>query len=90
MEAALLTRGVTCSTHGGVLATFSERFIKTGALPVEFGPKAARLFRERQIGDYEFDVSVTAADAEQDVQMAAAIVQAIDQHLRTSSILPGN
>ena len=56
MEAALLTRGVTCSTHGGVLASFSERFIKTGSLPTEFGSKATRLFRERQIGDYEFDV----------------------------------
>jgi uncharacterized protein (UPF0332 family) len=55
MEAALLTKGVTCSTHGGVLTTFSERFIKTGVLPCDFGAKAARLFRERQIGDYEFD-----------------------------------
>jgi len=83
MEAALLTQGVTCSTHGGVLATFSERFIKTGSLPSDFGSKAARLFRERQIGDYEFDVSVTAPDAEQDVAAAADIVDAIDRLLRS-------
>jgi hypothetical protein len=50
-------------------------------LPLAFGAKAARLFRERQIGDYEFDVSVTGPDAEQDVQSASEIVEAIAQHL---------
>ncbi len=41
MEAAILAQGVTCSTHGGVLTTFSERFIKSVILPSEFGAKAA-------------------------------------------------
>ncbi len=79
MEAAILTQGVTCSTHGGVLTTFSERFIKTGKLPAEFGAKAARLFRERQIGDYEFDVSVMGRDAEQDVAVAVEVMDAITE-----------
>jgi uncharacterized protein (UPF0332 family) len=82
MEAVLLAKGVTCSTHGGVLATFSERFIKTGLLPTEFGAKAARLFRERQIGDYEFDVSVKGPDAEQDVVVATEMLDAIERLLR--------
>lgn len=82
MEAALLAKGVTCSTHGGVLSTFSERFIKTGLLPTEFGAKAARLFRERQIGDYEFDVSVKGPDAEQDVVVATEMLDAIERLLR--------
>ena len=86
MEAALLTQGVTCSTHSGVLATFSERFIKTGMLPAEFGAKAARLFRERQVGDYEFDISVTGFDAEQDVATAVDMVTAIERLIR--SFLP--
>lgn len=81
MEAALLTKNVTCSTHGGVLTTFSEQFIKTGMLPAEFGAKAARLFRERQIGDYEFDVSVAEPDAEQDVAVASDIVVAVERLL---------
>lgn len=90
MEAALLTKGITCSTHSGAIATFSVHFIKCGPLPAEFGAKTARLFRERQIGDYEFDVSVTAPDAEQDVQVAVALVDAIDQFRRAGSFLPGN
>ena len=88
MEAALLTKGVTCSTHSGAIAAFSEHFIKTGILPLEFGAKTTRLFRERQIGDYEFDISVTAADAEQDVRAAVALVDAVDCHLRASEFLP--
>ncbi|HAS82007.1 MAG TPA: HEPN domain-containing protein [Verrucomicrobia bacterium] len=81
MESALLSRGVTCSTHGGVLSEFSKQFIKDGTLPTDFGAKAARLFRERQTGDYEFDVSVTGSDAEEDVSIALCMVLAIEQFL---------
>ena len=88
MEAALLAEGVTCSTHGGVIASFSQRFIKTTILPLEFGAKTARLFRERQIGDYEFDVSVTRPDAEQDLESAVALVGAIEDRLRATALLP--
>ena len=87
LEAALLTKGVTCSTHSGAISAFSERFIKTGILPVEFGAKTARLFRERQIGDYEFDVSVTGPDAMQDVPVAVTLVDAIGLYLRASEFL---
>lgn len=81
MEAALLSKGVACSTHGGVLTVFSERFLKAGTLPTGFGAKAARLFRERQVGDYEFDVSVNGSDAEEDIEIASGIVLAIEQLL---------
>jgi len=30
MEAALLSKGLTCSTHGGALTVFSEQFKKAG------------------------------------------------------------
>ena len=63
---------------------FSERYIKTGALPNGFGAKAARLFRDRQVGDYEFDVSVTADDAQMDVEVASEMVVAIEPLLSQS------
>lgn len=86
MEAALLVKGVTCSTHSGVLTEFSKYFIKDGPLPSDFGAKAARLFRERQTGDYEFDVSVTGSDAKEDVEVASCMVLAIEQLLSESSM----
>ncbi len=81
MEAALLSVGITCSTHSGTIATFSKEFIKSEILPHNFGILAARLFRERQIGDYEFDVSVSENDADQDIQAAVSLVEAITRHL---------
>ncbi len=81
MEAALLTKGITCSTHGGVLTVFSEQFIKDGPLPKDFGAKAARLFRERQTGYYEFDVSINDTDAKEDIQIASDMIHAIERLL---------
>jgi uncharacterized protein (UPF0332 family) len=81
MEASLLSLGITCSTHSGTIATFSKEFIRSGILPQSFGVLAARLFRERQIGDYEFDVSVSKTDADQDIQAAVSLVEAIARHL---------
>lgn len=88
MEAALLAEGVTCSTHSGAIAAFSKRFIKTGVFPSEFGAVATRLFRERQTGDYEFDVSVTAQDADQDVSAAATFLEAVERHLPDAAVSP--
>jgi len=88
MEAALLTKEIVCSTHGGTITAFSDHFVKTRILPPEYGAKAARLFRERQVGDYEFDVSVTKPNAEEDVQLAVEFLEAIVRLLRASSFLP--
>ena len=57
MEAALLERGLVFSKHSGVMAGFAQNLIKTGVFPKDFSKRIARLFRERQIGDYEFDVT---------------------------------
>ena len=81
IEAALLSAGVTCSTHSGTLAEFSKVFLKSGILPVSFSTVATRLSRERQIGDYEFDMSVSQSDAEQDIEEAASLVNVIAIHL---------
>jgi len=83
MEAALLSREVTCSTHTGTIRSFCLCFVKSGILPVEYGTVAARLFRERQIGDYEFDVSISAPDAEEDLNAATSLVHAVDGYLKT-------
>lgn len=87
MEAALLTKNVTCSTHSGTIAAFGEHFIKTGILPTLFGAKTTRLFRERQIGDYEFDMSVNADDAQEDSRAAIELVDAIENYLRAAEFL---
>ena len=40
-----------------------------------------RLFRERQLGDYEFDLSIGEDEAKEDIQSAERIVDAIANYL---------
>jgi len=81
MEAILLTRNLSFSKHSGVIAAFNQHFIKTGVFPKEFSKLVSRLFRERQIGDYDFDLSIEDGEARQDVQIAERVLQAITTYL---------
>jgi uncharacterized protein (UPF0332 family) len=84
MEAALLERGLVFSKHSGVMAGFALNFVKTGVFPKDFSKQIARLFRERQIGDYEFEISISAKAAKEDIRHATVIVHAIDEYLNSS------
>lgn len=81
MEATLLTKGKLYSKHTGVISGFGEHFVLTGIFPKDFAKRIARLFRDRQIGDYEFGVSICETDAREDVEHAATIVRRISDHL---------
>jgi len=50
-EAALLTKGLTFSSHKGVISVFGELFIKPGVFPREFGRELNKAFAKRQLGD---------------------------------------
>jgi len=87
LEALLLTEDVTCSTHSGAIREFSRLFVATGILPKDFGRKMARLFRERQTGDYSIGVSIDQSDAEDDIDCAQDILNAAEQYLTKSGFL---
>jgi len=84
MEAVLLKQGLVYSKHSGVISGFAQHFVGTGIFPKDFSKRIARLFRERQIGDYEFDISISADAAKEDVQHATVIVQAIATYFESS------
>ena len=88
MEAALLTKELSFSRHTGVISGFNQHFIRTAIFPREFSKLIARLFRERQVGDYEFDVSISGDDAREDVRIAQKLLQAITAYLTREGFLP--
>jgi uncharacterized protein (UPF0332 family) len=47
----------------------------------------ARLFRERQIGDYDFDLSISEQDAQKDIEAAEVILKAIKKYLEEKELL---
>jgi len=83
MQAALLTKGKTFSKHAGVISGFSEQFIKTGVFPVHFGGAIQRLRKDRELGDYSYQISVIKEEAANDVKASWEIVNSILKHLQS-------
>ncbi|HEY86400.1 MAG TPA: HEPN domain-containing protein [Chloroflexi bacterium] len=88
MQATLLTKELTFSKHSSVISLFNQHFVKTGVFPKEFGRFISRLFRERQAGDYVFDLSISGADAALDIQIAENMLQTIGTYLSGRGFLP--
>lgn len=70
IEAVLLTKNLALSKHSAVISAFNRHFLKPAIFPKEFSKLITRLFRERQLGDYEFDLSIGEDEANEDVQSA--------------------
>jgi len=87
MEALLLTQDLTFSKHSGVISAFSQHFIKPGTFPKEFSTWISRLFRERQMGDYEAGLSIGLEEARQDVKIATNMVQTLVSYLSQEMLL---
>ena len=82
MQAALLTKQKTYSKHAGVISGFSEQFIKTGVFPTTFGEAIQRLRKDRELGDYGYQLNVTVEEAQRDVKAASEIVERLVTYLQ--------
>ncbi len=82
MQAVLLTKQLTYSKHAGVISGFSEHFIKTGIFQTSFGEAIQRLRKDRELGDYGYQLSVEPADAARDTEAAREIVARLIAYLK--------
>ena len=82
MQAALLTIGKTYSKHAGVISGFSEHFVKIGVFPATFGEAIQRLRRDREVGDYGYQLSLTSEEAARDVKSAGEIINFLLKYLQ--------
>ena len=82
MQAVLLTEGLTYSKHSGVLSGFSQHFIKTGRFPSDFGELIQRLRKDREVGDYGYQMNVPSEDATQDVTNAQSIISKLTDFVK--------
>ncbi len=64
-EAVLLTKDITMSSHKGILSSFGEYFIKTGIFEKKLGKFLSNAFKERQIGDYDFELMIPEEKAKE-------------------------
>ena len=87
LEAALLTKNLVYSKHGGVIGAFNKNFIKNGLFPREFSKIVSQLFRERQVGDYEFEMKIAKSEAEKNIENAVIVVNAIIHYLVNEKLI---
>ena len=86
METILLTKSLVFSKHSAVISAFNEKFLRTGIFPKAFSKLITRLFRERQIGDYEIGISIRQDEAKEAILSAEKIVNAIEGYLRKHAL----
>ena len=83
VEAVLLTKNMSFSSHKGVISAFGEHFIKTGVFPKEMGRELNRAFEKRQLSDYEYTFVISAGEAGQILKSGNEFVKNIDDWLKT-------
>lgn len=81
LQAVLLTKEKTYSKHAGVISGFSEHFIKPGIFPSLFGEVIQRLRKDRELGDYSYQLSVTLEEAARDVKASEDICKDLSNYL---------
>lgn len=64
VQALFLQKGITVHTHSGMIAQFSQHFVKTGIVSLEDGSLLARLFQLRQKADYNCAYDISEEEAE--------------------------
>lgn len=87
LQAILLTKGLSFSKHSAVLSAFNKGFIYSGVFDKNFYNKIIRLFKDRQIGDYEYEICIDRESSEADICDAEMIINAIGAYLRREGYL---
>ena len=81
-QAALLTEGLTATTHQGLVNLFGLHLVKTGKLPKQFGKFLAHLKDDREHSDYEIYSAIDQETAEHAVQEARAFLAAAEEYVK--------
>jgi len=86
-EAALLTKGLSHSSHKGVLSAFGEHFVKSGIFAKEMGRNLNLAFEKRQLGDYECTLSFDEDEVAGLMNNATDFVEAVSTWLHENKLL---
>lgn len=87
VQAVLLTKNLSFSSHKGVITMFGEYFIKTGVFSKELGRELNRAFAKRQIGDYTHAFVISEDEAKQVLENGQHFVAQMEQYLQENKNL---
>jgi uncharacterized protein (UPF0332 family) len=80
-EAALMVKGISASSHRGVISLFGQHFIRTGIFPAELGRALSRAYDVRLTGDYAVGLSVSREEAENLLESTRRFVTEVRAYL---------
>ncbi len=81
VEAVLLTKDLSASSHKGVISLFGEHFVKTGIFEREMGKALNDAYDKRLIGDYGIGFMVSEEEAREMLETARNFVQRLKNYL---------
>lgn len=74
-EAMLIGRGLSFSTHSGVLSAFGKQFVRSGEVSKEFHQALITAEQARIQGDYDIDEEFSEADAIRQLEKAELFLE---------------
>ena len=81
ISAVLLSKGLHFSSHAQTIGAFNREFIRTKQFPDAFTKAIRKLFKERQMGDYDFESYIDVNVAKEDLKEAEKIINACEEYL---------
>jgi uncharacterized protein (UPF0332 family) len=82
VQALLLSKSLTFSSHKGVMSAFGEHFVKNSLFPREMSRELNRAFEKRQAGDYLISGAIMKDEASELLRSAVNFVDAIKHYLQ--------
>ena len=83
-SALLLARGLSFSSHSGVIANFGKEFARTRAMDPKFHNYLIESQDRRNIGDYSIVAEVTAEQTREMLGWAKEFIKAAEEYLEKS------
>lgn len=80
-QAALLSKGLSFSSHKMTISAFGEHFIKSEIFSKEMGKDFHKAFNRRQISDYHHDFIIDKSEAEEFLKYGQEFVGKIKKYL---------
>jgi len=78
----LLSRGLSFSSHSGVIANFGKEFARTGTFNPKFHNYLIESQDRRNIGDYSLVAEVTKEQTKEMLEWAKEFIQAAESYLK--------
>jgi len=86
VEALLLTKGLSFSSHKAVISAFGQHFVKTGIFPKAMSKSLTKAFEKRQFSDYEYTFVITSEDAEEIMKEGKEFIASVVSYIRKKEI----